>query len=81
MRFVPVAEFRSRFEAELAAQELEVAGIPFIIRSDDEALFGNGLSSLHGATLLVPEDRFGPALAIVEEGAEDAEEAEGLDGG
>ena len=59
MRFVTVAEFGSRFEAELAAQDLAVAEIPYIIRSDDEALFGSGLSSLHGATLLVPGDRLG----------------------
>jgi hypothetical protein len=63
--FVGAAEFASRWEAELAAQELELVGIPFIIRSDDQALFGNGLSSLHGAALLVPAEHLEEARALI----------------
>jgi hypothetical protein len=66
VRFVVAADFASRFDAEHAAHELAVAEIPYIIRSDDEALFGHGMSSLHGATLLVPEDRLEEVYALLE---------------
>ena len=61
--FVAIREFTSRFDAEVVAQALEVAGIPFFIQSDDTAI---GFGTLSGATLKVPSDRVGEALSVME---------------
>ncbi len=67
MRFVAIADFPSRFDAEIAAQDLALTGIPFIIKSDDLAVFGTGLPSLMGAELHVPESMAEAAVEILEQ--------------
>jgi hypothetical protein len=69
MRFVPIADYPSRFDAEIAAQDLELADIPYIIKSDDLAVGGGG-TSLMFAELHVPEDLVAQAIEILEEGLE-----------
>lgn len=50
---VPIAEFRYRHEAELAAGFLEDAGIPFRLQSDDAGGADLGLSMLRPAVIWV----------------------------
>ena len=59
MTLVKIASFHSRLEAETIGHALDQFGIPFLVRSDDLAIFGPGHigHTPQGATLWVPEDR------------------------
>lgn len=56
-RFVEIARFPSRLEAETVGHALDQHDIPFIVQSDDIGIFGPGMSGWtpSGARLLVPE--------------------------
>ncbi|MDY7095873.1 MAG: hypothetical protein SX243_23105 [Acidobacteriota bacterium] len=56
-RFIEIARFPSRMEAETVGHALDQHGIPFVVQSDDIGIFGPGMScwTPSGARLLVPE--------------------------
>ncbi|MCB1057049.1 MAG: hypothetical protein KDD11_16225, partial [Acidobacteria bacterium] len=56
-RFVEIASFPSRLEAETVGHALDQHGIPFLVQSEDIGIFGPGMSGWTpgGARLLVPE--------------------------
>jgi hypothetical protein len=57
MGYTKLRTFPSRLEAEMAAEVLEKAQIPFIIQSEDTGIFGPGsVPSPRGARLLVPKE-------------------------
>lgn len=55
--FVAFNTYSSTVEAEMHAQILQEAGIPAIVQSPGQGMFGAGFSGnfVHGVTLLVPE--------------------------
>jgi hypothetical protein len=55
-RFVPVARYADRHEAELVRGMLESAGVPSALRTDDAGGIYPVLSPSAGATVLVPDD-------------------------
>ena len=56
VHFVPLANFPNGFEADMARQQLEDAGIPVLVKALQGGMFGPGyLGPLPGGvTLLVP---------------------------
>lgn len=57
MDYTKLMTFPSRLEAEMAAEVLKKAQIPFIIQSEDTGIFGPGsVPSPRGARLLVPKE-------------------------
>lgn len=57
MDYMKLMTFPSRLEAEMAAEVLKKAQIPFIIQSEDTGIFGPGsVPSPRGARLLVPKE-------------------------
>ena len=57
MGYIKLRTFSSRMEAEMAAELLKKAQIPFIIQSEDTGIFGPGnMPSPRGARVLVPEE-------------------------
>ena len=57
MDYVKLMTFPSRMEAEMAAEVLKKAQIPFIIQSEDTGMFGPGSAPApRGARLLVPPE-------------------------
>jgi len=57
MDYAKLMTFPSRLEAEMAAEVLKKAQIPFIIQSEDTGIFGPGnVPSPRGARLLVPRE-------------------------
>lgn len=65
MKYVEIARFSSRLEAETIGHALDQYDIPFLVQSPDIGIFGPGHVGMvpMGASLRVPEDR----LAEVEE--------------
>ena len=59
MKYVEIARFNSRLEAETIGHALDQYDIPFVVQSPDIGIFGPGMtgSSPLGASLQVPEDR------------------------
>ncbi|MCB1036989.1 MAG: hypothetical protein KDD47_24390 [Acidobacteria bacterium] len=57
-RFVEIARFTSRMEAETVGHALDPFGIPFLVQSSDVGIFGPGMTGWTpgGARLMVPED-------------------------
>lgn len=57
-RYVEVARFPSRLEAETVGHALDEHGIPFLVQCADIGMFGPGMTgfSPEGAGLQVPED-------------------------
>ncbi len=60
---VPVANYRTKVAADLAAALLEAAGIPYVIQSSEGMLHG---PINPGATILVPPDLEADAREILE---------------
>jgi hypothetical protein len=57
MGYTKLRTFSSRMEAEMAAELLKKAQIPFIIQSEDTGIFGPGnMPSPRGARLLVQRE-------------------------
>ena len=57
MNYTKLMTFSSRLEAEMAAEVLKKAQIPFIIQSEDIGMFGpSSAPSPRGARLLVPKE-------------------------
>lgn len=59
MKYVEIARFTSRLEAETVGHALDQYDIPFLVQSPDVGIFGPGMtgSSPLVAALCVPEDR------------------------
>jgi hypothetical protein len=59
MKYVEIARFSSRLEAETVGHALDPYDIPFVVQSPDIGIFGPGMTgaSPFGASLQVPEDR------------------------
>jgi hypothetical protein len=67
MDYAKLKTFASRMEAEMAAELLTKARIPFIIQSEDTGIFGPGnMPSPRGARLLVPEEDMKRAKDLLE---------------
>ncbi|HEX7979518.1 MAG TPA: DUF2007 domain-containing protein [Gemmatimonadaceae bacterium] len=67
-QWVPVADFASSFEADLAVVRLESAGILAVARGNDiVGVFGPGFagSSARGVRVLVPSDAVDAAREIL----------------
>lgn len=64
-KFVEIASFPSRMEAETVGHALDQYGIPFLVQSSDVGMFGPGMTGWTpgGARLMVPQS----AKARVEE--------------
>jgi hypothetical protein len=62
-----VREFGTRFEAEMARERLESAGIPSTIKAHEAGLFGAGFQGVipSGVELLVPEAALSAAQQIL----------------
>jgi hypothetical protein len=58
-KFVWIARFDTRLEAEAIGHALDQYDIPFLVKSDDIGIFGPGhvMSTPQGATLWVPKSR------------------------
>lgn len=58
-KYVEIARFPSRLEAETIGHALDDHGIPFLVQSADIGIFGPGMTGFSpgGAGLQVPEDR------------------------
>jgi len=58
LRWIPLAEYGTSYEAELAAGILRNAGIPVLLRGPEVGIFGPGFAGAtsRGVTLLVPAD-------------------------
>lgn len=56
-KFVEIARFPSRMEAETVGHALDQYEIPFLVQSSDVGIFGPGMSGWTpgGARLMVPE--------------------------
>ena len=66
MGYTKLRTFSSRMEAEMAAELLKKAQIPFIIQSEDTGIFGPGnMPSPRGARLLVPREDVKRALVLL----------------
>lgn len=81
-RFVEVAKFSSRLEAETVGHALDQFDIPFLVQSPDVGMFGPGMSGFtpQGASLMVPEDRraeVAELLSCVVQPLDEAEEEGG----
>lgn len=59
MKFVEIAVFPSRLEAEAIGHALDQYDIPFLVHSADIGMFGPGMIGVtpEGSKLLVPSDR------------------------
>jgi len=59
MKYVEIARFSSRLEAETVGHALDQYDIPFVVQSPDIGIFGPGMTGASplGASLRVPEDR------------------------
>lgn len=66
-RFVPVARYADRHEAELVRGMLESAGVPSALRTDDAGGIYPVLSPSAGATVLVPDDDLDLAREVLTE--------------
>jgi hypothetical protein len=67
MDYAKLKTFASRMEAEMAAELLTKARIPFIIQSEDTGIFGPGnMPSPRGARLLVPDEDMKRAKDLLE---------------
>ena len=67
MDYAKLRTFASRMEAEMAAELLKKAGIPFIIQSEDTGIFGPGnMPSPRGARLLIPGEEMERARDLLE---------------
>jgi len=67
-QWIPVADFSSTFEADIAVARLEAAGILAVSRGNDiVGLFGPGFagSSARGVRVLVPSDAADAAREIL----------------
>ena len=58
-KFVKIARFDTRLEAEAIGHALDQYEIPFLVKSDDIGIFGPGhiMSTPQGASLWVPASR------------------------
>jgi len=66
MDFVLLHRFSSRMEAEMAAEILKQAKIPYLIQSEDIGVFGPGASPAPmGARLMVRQDDFQDAKILL----------------
>jgi len=66
MGYTKLRTFSSRMEAEMVAELLKKAQIPFIIQSEDTGIFGPGnMPSPRGALLLVPREDVKRALVLL----------------
>jgi hypothetical protein len=75
MDYTKLRTFPSRMEAEMAAELLKKAQIPFIIQSEDTGIFGPGsMPSPRGARLLVPEETIKRAQDLLKRVFGEAEE-------
>jgi len=68
MKFVEIARFASRLEAETVGHALDQFDIPFFVQSQDIGVFGPGHlgSTPGGAGLCVPEDRAEEASELLQ---------------
>jgi hypothetical protein len=66
--FVAFSTYGSIVEAEMHAQILQDAGIPAIVQSPGQGIFGAGFSGLivNGVTLLVPEADLERAAELID---------------
>jgi len=73
-QWIPVADFASSFEADLAVARLESAGILAVSRGNDiVGVFGPGFAgtSARGVRVLVPSDAVDAARALLADAASD----------
>jgi hypothetical protein len=71
-RWVPVASYAARFEADLAVARLEAEGILAVTRGNDiTGIFGPGFggATARGVVVLVPSDAVDAAREILEPAA------------
>lgn len=69
-QWIPVADFPSSFEADIAVARLESAGILAVSRGNDiVGVFGPGFagSSARGVSVLVPSDAVDAAREILDD--------------
>jgi len=69
-QWIPVADFPSSFEADIAVARLESAGILAVSRGNDiVGVFGPGFagSSARGVSVLVPSDAVAAAREILDD--------------
>jgi hypothetical protein len=66
--WVPAATYPAVYQAEMAAAQLEQAGIPTIVRGSHIGIFGPGFAGTtpHGVTLMVPADQLEEARELIE---------------
>lgn len=66
--FVAFNTYSSTVEAEMHAQILENAGIPAIVQSPGQGMYGAGFSGIfvHGVTLLVAEEHLERAAELID---------------
>jgi hypothetical protein len=66
--FVAFNTYGSTVEAEMHAQILQDAGIPAIVQSPGQGIFGAGFSGMiaNGVTLLVPETDLDRAAELID---------------
>ncbi len=68
-RWTIAAEFAAVFQAEMAAERLNQAGIPAVTRAESSGIFGPGYAGTvtGGAKVLVPADRLDEAREVLED--------------
>ena len=68
-RFVPLASFANGFDADVARERLEAAGIPVLVKGPQVGMFGGGFqgTAVGGVALLVPSPELDRAQALLEE--------------
>ena len=68
MKYVEIARFPSRLEAEAVGHALDQYEIPFLVQSPDVGMFGPGMVgwSPAGARLLVPEENLEEVKRLLE---------------
>lgn len=68
LRWIPIAEFGTTYEAEIAEGILRDAGIPVLVRGPEIGIFGPGFAgpTSRGVTLLVPAEMLDQARELIE---------------
>jgi Putative prokaryotic signal transducing protein len=66
--FVVLQSYSTTVEAEMHAEILREAGIPAILQSPNQGIFGAGFSGFsgQGVTLLVPENELDHAAELID---------------
>lgn len=72
LRWIPLAEYSTSYEAEFAAEILRDAGIPVLLSGPEIGIFGPGFAgpTSRGVTLLVPADALDDARELLDPGEE-----------